>query len=123
MNWDTIERRWKQFLDMLHGSEENPTRDNRQMAATTRNEAVIDLQDRCDKLNDLDDTAEFGEDVLQVHRPTASNRQGIVAPAEPSERNREGDDKARQEQSPRVFIIRACVQHKSMRNSDAAASR
>jgi hypothetical protein len=117
MNWDTIEKRWKQFLDMLRGRGHNPPKDNRNTVTAARNEAVIKLQDHRDEVNDLDDTAEFGEQALQIRHSIAPNRQRSLAPAEPSEPNREGDDGGRQEQSPRILFIRACLKHKSRRNS------
>jgi hypothetical protein len=122
MKWDTVERRWKQFLDVLRGREQNPIRANRKMATATRNDAVIELEDRRDELNGLADTAVFGEDALQIRRPTAPNQQGVVTPAEPSEPKTESDDKSRQEQTPRVFVIRACLQHQSRRDSVHAGS-
>jgi hypothetical protein len=114
MSWDTIENRWKQFIDVLGESKQNPANDNVIMATSVQNEADVNAPD---ELNDLPDTDEFGDEALQIYRPIASNRQQVDAPVEPMGPIQNGEDKAPPEPKHLVFDIRARMQHKSGQSS------
>jgi hypothetical protein len=53
MIWDTIEKRWQQFLNLMRSWESNPTKQNSNPAAGEGNEAVLRMQDYRDEPNDF----------------------------------------------------------------------
>lgn len=112
MTWDTIENRWKHFMESIRVTDQHQAIEVAPALTTIPRELDITMPaDNIDS-NDLPETIDFAENKMRIHEPTAPQLQERSAPIEPTSQDPQSNEQDAQAHGTRTITIHACVKHK-----------